>query len=718
MLAPFAALTARFRGRPDSEHEQALVRLIIAALILAYLVGVASSSAASTVADHAALAIILAETLLGLGLVIAIALQPGVSYTRRVIGMIADYGTLAGMMTLQGPELSPLYIIYLWVTIGNGLRYGAKFLAASAVLAFASFGLVIAITPYWRATPHLSVGLLIGIVVIPFYLSSLLRAVSAATEAAQRASQAKSRFLANMSHELRTPLNGIIGMLQVLGTTRLSAEQRECTEVIHASANSLLVLVGDVLDISAIEAGKLERRDSDFRLRELLRDTGTMIQPLAHAKGLAFDTRIAPEIPDALNTDPKLLRQILVNLLSNAVKFTDTGRVTLEVTLRAAESDGIALRLMVSDTGIGIAKDALARIFQPFEQVDSGMDRRFGGTGLGTTIARTLTELLGGKINVESEPGQGTRFWVDLPFKRASGPVALESAADTQQKVIAFDDPFVRHRARVRSMDLLVADDQPANQVVIKKLLEKAGHRVTVVDDGEQVLGAIELHDFDAVLVDVHMPGMSGIDVVKHARIMQSGGKLTPFVTLSADVTVESVRACEEAGVAGFLAKPVVAAQLLELLAEISEQGVTTSGKVAAPVIDVGAGNHAIDEGVLVELASLALGPGFLDEYLNQCMRDSTRCIAQIERAGTAGEWTAMRESAHALKGVAGNLGARLLVEICTGIMQASEASLSADWRARMRALGECLDATKQDLPRARAAALGAAAESESGEIS
>jgi two-component system sensor histidine kinase RpfC len=261
----------RFRNRQDSEHQQALVRLVIAALILIYLIGGASASGWVIPDGFAwAVRVILCETVLGLGLVLAILARPAPNNPRRYIGMIADYSTLAAMMLLYDRALAPLYVVYLWVTIGNGLRYGPRFLAVAIALASASFILVISNSAYWAGNDELGWGLLLGLVAIPAYLSSLLRALTRASEEARRANAAKSRFLANMSHEFRTPLNGIVGMSELLVTTKLSPEQRECAEVIQTASRSLLMLIEDVLDISAIEAGKLRRSDGDFSLKQLL----------------------------------------------------------------------------------------------------------------------------------------------------------------------------------------------------------------------------------------------------------------------------------------------------------------------------------------------------------------------------------------------------------------------------------------------------------------
>ena len=687
MNALLQLLRARFRDRPDSEHAQALVRLVIAALILVYLAGLSIGGGSFDARDRAALLIILTETALGFAILAAIALRPAASPLRRVVGMVGDYGTLAGMMTLHGATLAPLYIIYLWVTIGNGLRFGTRYLYGAMALAVLSFSLVILGTPYWQGTPYLAWGLLIGLVAIPGYLASLMRALTRATEEARQANAAKTRFLANMSHEFRSPLNGIIGMADLLTSMRLQPEQREAAEVIQTSAQTLLLLVEDVLDISAIEAGKLKVETRDFSPAELAQRLRTMMGPLAASRGLELNLALAPDVPALLHGDANHLSQVLLNLVHNSIKFTESGRVSVEVALTGPVGARAPLRFSVRDTGIGVPEHARERIFQAFEQVEGGHTRRFGGTGLGTTIAKTLTEMMGGQIGLEANPGGGTHFWVDLEFDVPAAPEGAQPGEGVAN-VIAFGDPFVRHRARVRPLSVLVAEDLAANRTVMKRLLEKAGHQVTLVEDGEQALDCMADADFDLVIVDLHMPGLSGIDVIKQARVMQSGGVRTPIVALSADATLETIRATEEAGAVAYLTKPVVVARLLTTLADIAGAAPSTGERTA-----LAADAPALHAAVLEELAELGLGEGFLQQFLDQCVRDAGRCVADAERATAAADWPALREAAHALKGVAENVGAQSLAEASTELMRGSDEMLRRDARRLSGALSDLLEA-------------------------
>jgi two-component system sensor histidine kinase RpfC len=692
-----ASLKARYAKRPDSEHEQAIVRLGILGVVLVYLCGVGTITGFHDVGLRTVLVFVALESLAGAAILIAIALRPAVSNPRRIAGMLIDYTMMGAGMHLMGAHLAPVYVVYLWVTIGNGLRYGPRFLMVAVALASLSFLAVITTTTYWQENQVLAWGLLIGLVAIPAYLTSLLRALTRATEEARRANEAKSTFLANMSHEFRTPLNGVVGMSELLSTTKLTTEQRECSEVIQASAKALLALVEDVLDISAIEVGKLKCIESDFRLTDILDGIQLMLQPVATSKGIVFDVRITGGVPTNLRGDGDHLRQILVNLISNAIKFTEHGSVAVTIeSTHADEADGVAvLMFSVRDTGIGIAAAAQQRIFEAFEQADTGHGRRFGGTGLGTTIAKSLTQLLGGRIGFESTEGEGSYFWAEIPFR--VNPVTEEKARMPRagENIIAFDDPFVRHRARVRSLQLLVADDQPANITVLCRLLGKAGHRTSSVHSGEAVLSALENQRFDAVIIDLHMPGISGLDVLKQVRVMQAGQDLTPFIVLSADATATTVRECEQAGAWSFLTKPIALGRLLEVLADVALARADPESQSPA---QTGPGRAAWGAGavisrvVLEELAELQLGTGFVGLFVEECLRDALKTIGDLERSGAAAQWDTFRDQCHALKGVAGNVGALHLASAASDAMKLGNWQLPREWQARVRQLREQLE--------------------------
>lgn len=696
MISALQWLRTRLSGRPDTEHAQDLVRIVITALFITYL-GWRYLFLDSDDTLLQTWLILVGELTVAVGLLVAIVLRPGASAVRRWIGMLTDYTAMGWIMCIQGEAASPLYAIYLWVTIGNGMRYGHRYLRAATALATVSFFLVVMISPYWEANPYLSWGLLLGLGAVPLYFDSLLQALTRAVDDARRANEAKSRFLANMSHEFRTPLNGLAGMSEVLAATRLDSEQRECVNTIQASTRSLLALVEDVLDISAIEAGKLKFDVTEFSLHDVVANVGLILQPQARAKQLVYESDVARDVPETVLGDASHLRQVLLNLVGNAVKFTDHGSVRLEVVKIASTAEQVNLRFTVTDTGIGIPASVRQRLFEAFEQADVSLARRYGGTGLGTTIAKGLTEAMGGSIGFESTEQRGTRFWVELPFAITAKDTSTAARSEVQTKqagqaknIIAFADPFLRHRARVRSLSILIADDHAANRNVLQRLLEKAGHKVTSVDGGEAVLDAVAAADYDAIIADLHMPTVSGLDMLKQLRVMQAGSQTrTPVLILSADVTPEAIQACQQAGARAFLSKPVAAARLLDALAEIA-----ASGRLAAPLISVREEpqvpvDGVFDSSVLDELDALGMGEGFEREFTAQCLRDAEACVRDLGEAGEGKEWEHLREQAHALKGVASNMGLVKLAARSGEIMRLPDWQLGNEWGQRRDEIGE-----------------------------
>jgi len=420
----------------------------------------------------------------------------------------------------------------------------------------------IAVAPV--ALAFLTLGLIATILLRQEWLRN--RALTAAMQEARAASKAKSAFLATMSHEIRTPLNGVLGMTQVMAMEPLSGVQRERLDVVRRSGEALLAILNDVLDISKIEAGKLELESTDFDLAELLQGAHAAFTDLAEKKGLSFTL----DIVDAEGTyrgDPTRIRQILYNLIANALKFTTQGHIGV----RAEPFDG-GLMLSVSDTGEGIASEKLPLLFDKFTQADASTTRRFGGTGLGLSICRELAALMGGAIEVQSTPGAGSTFTATLKLTRVGDP-RPEGALPSPRTA-----PPMRDREGLR---VLVAEDNPVNQLVIRTLLQQAGIDSTMVDNGALAVEAWARGHWDVILMDVQMPVMDGIDAARliRSREVESGRPRTPIIALTANAMAHQVDDYAAASMDGHVAKPIDARALFEALARFAP----TEGDDLAP---------------------------------------------------------------------------------------------------------------------------------------
>ncbi|MBX7248911.1 MAG: response regulator [Caulobacteraceae bacterium] len=359
---------------------------------------------------------------------------------------------------------------------------------------------------------------------------------------ARSASDAKSAFLATMSHEIRTPLNGILGMTQAIMRDELTAEQRSRIEVVHSSGQALLTILNDILDLSKIEAGKLELERSAFDVATLVEGAHAAFTALASQKGLSFEVDVSEPAQGVYEGDPLRIRQVLLNLISNAVKFTSEGGVRVEI-----EATPVGLSFSVSDDGVGIAPDRVARLFEKFVQEDASTTRRYGGTGLGLSICRELCAAMGGVITAESRLGEGSRFSFELPLTRiASAPQAV-------------DQPSSGAPASPTSIRILAAEDNPINQQVLKALLGPAGVELMVVGNGEAALDAWSREAWDVVLMDVQMPVMDGPTASQRIRLLEAelGFPRTPIIALTANVMPHQIESYLAAGMDTFVAKPI-----------------------------------------------------------------------------------------------------------------------------------------------------------------
>jgi PAS domain S-box-containing protein len=485
-------------------------------------------------------------------------------------------------------------------------------------------------------------------------------------DVALAASRAKSEFLATMSHEIRTPMNGVIGALSLLRESGLVGEQRELAETASSSAQALLELLNSILDFSRLESGRIQIETIAFDVTEMLCSPVKLYKDKVRSKGLTIEFIPAPGVPGWLKGDPVRVRQILNNLIDNAIKFTHRGGITLSARAQPAEDGRVWLEIAVSDTGIGIPIEAQAKVFDVFTQADSSTTRKHGGSGLGLAIVKRLIDLLGGSITIESQPGDGTTFRLQLPFARDDSRSSAEMVVDTSRCCPAPLDAAVRRQTSLSGSRVLVVEDNLVNQKVVQRILERLQCEPTLADSGEMALRLCANGRYDLIFMDCQMPGIDGFEATRQLRVMEAAASQsrTPIIAMTANVMPGDRERCLAAGMDDYLPKPVEIGTVQKMMERWLQSGAapaaTAAPATASPAVV--AAPRTKDEESLVDRVALEetrslLGTGF-DEVLDFYLQSATEYFEAMRAAAGQGDVDGWHRAAHTWKGSSANLGA------------------------------------------------------------
>jgi len=494
--------------------------------------------------------------------------NPGRLPWRRYITILSDLGIMTYWLHMGDRHVASYYPIFLWIIIGNGIRFGERYLKVAIAVGTVGFGSLLVFNEFWKNHLEIGSGLLLGVMVLPaFFLTVLgrlrtMNELKLALAKSRLADKAKDQFLATMSHEIRTPMNGVLGMAETLRDSDLKPQQREHLHIITRSVESLLNIINDILDYSKITSNSLTLESTHFDLRQVLGDVYQLMKSTAESKNIDLIFEYPGGAHSDFLGDPTRIRQVIFNLVGNAIKFTEKGHVKLTCGVNPAGGPE-NVTLTIQDTGIGIPEDRLAAVFHQFEQADNSTTRQFGGTGLGLAISRTLAVMMGGDVVVDSHVSEGSTFKVTLTLEECEKPAEKESATPEEL-------PNYGLRG-------LVAEDNKFNQVVVQNMLERIGISVDIAQNGAEALELLEKNRYDLIFMDVRMPVMNGYEATETIRRRGDALSDIPILALTAEATKSDVRKCLDAGMNVHLSKPLRIADVVKAINSLESLPVTVA---------------------------------------------------------------------------------------------------------------------------------------------